>query len=225
MRVSVVVVSALIAGACAFAQADIDWAAVEVQLEALRGATSARDAEASRLLSYRLWRLTNRAARHPDYDCLCFNTDRAAVVFTRGEWKVVDTNQQMFSFGSNEQDAIRALDIIRKYRFDATCFAGRPFPRETGSAKTSQYGLVYLLSAGRGPQGELTEERCSEMDLASLNVSRTEAGWALATNAEVLFTFGRKRLEAELALEIIRHYGFRFRCVVGEEGNFRYLRQ
>jgi hypothetical protein len=160
-----------------------------------------------------------------DYDCLGFNTESAAAVFTGGEWKVIDGDHWMFGFGANELDAKRAVDVIRRYRFDAVCYVARPFPRLPRSTDVPQYGLVYLLERKKVTQGAIAGEQCSELDVSGLSVSRMETGWSVVTNTETVFTFGERQREAERALEIIRHHAFRYRCTVGNEGNFRYLRQ
>src|SRR6266571_4405967 len=59
-------------------------------------------------------------------DCLSFNLDSAAVTLIQRSWKIVDGNQWMFDFGTQELQAKRALEIIHYYRMDSTCFAGRP---------------------------------------------------------------------------------------------------
>jgi hypothetical protein len=61
-------------------------------------------------------------------DCVPFNPATATVAYIQGDWKIVDGNQWMFSFGSKEADAEQALAIIKKYGFTNSCFVGRPNP-------------------------------------------------------------------------------------------------
>jgi|HubBroStandDraft_6_1064221.scaffolds.fasta_scaffold1570191_1 hypothetical protein len=57
-------------------------------------------------------------------DCLGFNLDSASVEFIQGSWKIVDGSNWMFDFGSQEQQARRALDIIHYYRMGRHVFRG-----------------------------------------------------------------------------------------------------
>ncbi len=65
------------------------------------------------------------AGSMPNEDCLKFNPDNIAARQIRGSWKVVDGNHAMFDLPV-QADAERAVQMIRHYRFDRTCFVGRP---------------------------------------------------------------------------------------------------
>ena len=59
-------------------------------------------------------------------DCIAFNPATAQVKFLNNDWKIVDGNHWMFSFGNKEDEARQALAIIKKYGFTRSCFVGRP---------------------------------------------------------------------------------------------------
>jgi len=61
-------------------------------------------------------------------DCLSFNPQTTSVKQAQGRWKIVDGSHWMFDFGSNEDEARKALAIIKKYGFTRSCFVGRPGP-------------------------------------------------------------------------------------------------
>jgi hypothetical protein len=150
-----------------------------------------------------------------DKDCLGFDTDNAYVAFVAGDWKIVDGDHWMFSFGEEEQYARRALQVIREYRFNASCFAGRPNPP-----------VVYLLASGKAPEVPISGEQCSQFDLMQLSVSRVGDAWIILSGSDTLFHFGQKENEARRALRVLQHHGFRQRCIVGTSGSsFRYLRR
>ena len=65
------------------------------------------------------------AGSMPNEDCLKFNPDNVAVREIRGSWKVVEGQNWMFDLPV-QADAERAVQMIRHYRFDRTCFVGRP---------------------------------------------------------------------------------------------------
>jgi hypothetical protein len=64
-------------------------------------------------------------------DCLPFNATNASVAFINNDWKIVDGNRWMFSFGANQAEARQTLAIIKKYNFNSSCFVGRPGPSFT----------------------------------------------------------------------------------------------
>ncbi len=64
-------------------------------------------------------------------DCVSFNPETATVAKIQGDWKIVDGDHWMFSFGNKESEAREALAIIKKYGFTRSCFVGRPGPSFT----------------------------------------------------------------------------------------------
>jgi hypothetical protein len=64
-------------------------------------------------------------------DCLAFDRSNLAVVEIGGRWKVVEGTNWLLDFGPGQGNAIAALHVIRKYRFDQICFVGRPDPSMT----------------------------------------------------------------------------------------------
>jgi hypothetical protein len=64
-------------------------------------------------------------------DCIGFDRSNLAVVEIGGRWKVVEGTHWLLDFGPGEGNAIAALHFIRKHRFDAIGFVGRPDPSMT----------------------------------------------------------------------------------------------
>jgi hypothetical protein len=61
-------------------------------------------------------------------DCLSFNPQNTTVEQIAGTWKVVDGSHWILDFGTSQDNANKALQIIKKYNFDHICFVGRPDP-------------------------------------------------------------------------------------------------
>ena len=101
-------------------------------------------------------------------DCLPFNPDSVSVAFVQGNWKIVDGSQWMFDFGDREQEARRALGIIRYYRIDTSCFAGRPHPP-----------MIYLLSSGKAPVGPAPGEQCEAFDPTRILLEQVGEAWRI----------------------------------------------
>jgi len=63
-----------------------------------------------------------------DEDCLAFNNATVQVKKINEGWKIVDGNHWMFDFADAQDEAHKALDIVKYYGFSKTCYVGRPGP-------------------------------------------------------------------------------------------------
>jgi hypothetical protein len=82
--------------------------------------------------SMEYWLVSNQAptgARSGE-DCIAFALTRLRVVDESGRWLMTDGGSRMRVF-PNQQEAEQALEIIRKYGFNRTCYIGRPDPSMT----------------------------------------------------------------------------------------------
>jgi hypothetical protein len=74
----------------------------------------------------------------PGEDCIGFNTANVTDQDIGGRWTIVDGDQWMFNFGPQKAAADVGVAIIKtKYRFNQSCFVGRP---DTGG----RYVFVYM---------------------------------------------------------------------------------
>ncbi len=150
-----------------------------------------------------------------DYDCIGFNNRNLRVKKIKGRWKIVDGHSWLFDFGSKRDEAERALRIIRHYRMDSVCYAGRPNP-----------GMTYLLSRGRAPRGSYRGEDCVSFNPNRVQAKYIKGRWKVVDGNHALFDFGKKGDAARKAVQIIRKYGFRKSCFVGRpKPDFKYLRK
>jgi hypothetical protein len=62
----------------------------------------------------------------PGEDCVAFDPQWVSVVQIKGSWKIVDGRHWLFDFGANKDEAMMALEIIKRYGFTHSCFVGRP---------------------------------------------------------------------------------------------------
>jgi len=60
-------------------------------------------------------------------DCVTFNPNTIEAKLDGGQWKMVDGTHLMFSF-PNQAEALKAVDIVKHYGFNHSCFVGRPGP-------------------------------------------------------------------------------------------------
>jgi hypothetical protein len=148
-------------------------------------------------------------------DCISFNPARAAVVKKNNRWKIVDGGSWLFDFGSNKTEAAKALNIIKHYRMNQSCYVGRPDP-----------SFQYMLANGKAPKGALGGEDCLKFNPNNIQVKKINNRWKIVDGSSWLFDFGTKKDEAVQAFNIIKKYGFSYSCYVGRpDPSFKYLRK
>jgi hypothetical protein len=148
-------------------------------------------------------------------DCVTFNPATTTVSNIGGNWTIVDGSHMMFNFGDKRDEALKALNIIKYYRMNSSCFVGRPDP-----------SFSYLLVNGQAPQGGMPGEDCVSFNPNTIQVVNISGRWKIVDGSHWVFDFGDKESEARTAFEIIRKYGFSYSCYVGRPyPSFIYLRK
>ena len=61
-------------------------------------------------------------------DCIGFNPGTIQAKNVNGRWKLADGSHWVFDFGAKQQDALKALQVIKHYGFTKSCYVGRPNP-------------------------------------------------------------------------------------------------
>ncbi len=149
-----------------------------------------------------------------DADCVRFDPAALGVRQVKGRWKIVDGDHWLFDFGPNQAAARQSLKVIRHYRMDRVCSAGRPDPL-----------FSYMLAKGGSPSGGMAGEDCVAFDPKTVTVSNIQGRWKIVSGRRWLFDFGQGQTEARQALAVIRRYGFSQSCFVGRpDVDFSYLR-
>lgn len=68
------------------------------------------------------------AGAMPGEDAIAFDPEGVVAQQSGGQWIVTDGSSRMLDFGTNETNAVRAVEVIKRYRFTRQCFVGRPHP-------------------------------------------------------------------------------------------------
>lgn len=84
--------------------------------------------QAESLMTYLLVNEQAPIGKMVEEDCIVFDPGRLKVKEVGDGWRLVDNNQWVFEFGDDIQAAKKSLELIRKYRFNRSCFVGRPEP-------------------------------------------------------------------------------------------------
>lgn len=153
-------------------------------------------------------------------DCVSYNYKTAQVKKIGNDWKIVDGNHWMFSFGNKVGEASRALQIIKAYKMGHSCFVGRPDP-----------SMEYQLTARsqRAPSGNrLRGEDCIAFNNSNVKVKYFQAQntYKIVDGNMWMLDFGRNRQEAMLALRAIKKHRFNQQCFVGRpQASFKYWKR
>lgn len=148
-------------------------------------------------------------------DCISFNPATTTVKYINGNWKIVDGNHWMFDFGNKKNEAVKALQIIKHYQMNRSCFVGRPDP-----------SFQYMLVSGNAPQGGMQGEDCVSFNPNTIQVKNINGRWKIVDGNHWVFDFDTKEDEARKAFAIIKKYGFTRSCFVGRpDPSFQYLRK
>ncbi len=143
----------------------------------------------------------------PPEDCLNQDPDNLRLV-SRGwwfwrTWTIVDGNSQLFYFGRNQSEARETLAILKHYKFDQTCYVGRPDP-----------SMQYLKVSGSVPSGTMGGEDCINFNHANTQIEPAGSQWRMVDGSMSMLMFPNKT-EAEHALAFVKHYRMNRQCFVG----------
>ncbi len=148
-------------------------------------------------------------------DCIGFSAANAQVKHINGNWKIVDGSHWLFDFGGKKNEAIRALQVIKHYHLDQSCYVGRPGP-----------SFTYMKRGNHAPLGATPGEDCVGFNTANTQVKRINGRWKIVDGNHMMFDFAGKEGEARKSLAVIKHYGFNKSCFVGRpDPSFSYLRR
>jgi hypothetical protein len=112
-------------------------------------------------------------------------------------WQLAAGRTVLKDFGNRESEARTVLRLIRELGLTQLGTIGEPRPI-----------MEYWLTDGRAPQGLVNGIHFMPIDTASLKVERVADDWFLLDRNRAYFNFGTHENEADLALAVIRHYGF-----------------
>jgi hypothetical protein len=149
----------------------------------------------------------------PKEDCISFNPRNLKVLGSGKSYKIMDGRSSLFAF-PNKSEADKALEIIRRYGINKTCYVGRPDP-----------SFQYLLKDSNPPSGAASGEDCISFNPDNLEVKSNGRSYTIVDGRSSLFAFPNKS-EADDALALIKKYGFTESCYVGRpDPSLKYLRK
>jgi hypothetical protein len=117
---------------------------------------------------------------------------------------MVDGQHWLLDFGSSEDNALRARDVIRYYGFDRQCFVGRPDPP-----------MMYFTIGGAPPHGPMPGEDAVALDLRGVVAQELTGRWVVTAGTGRILDFGTNKANALPAVSTIKRYAFTHQCFVG----------
>ena len=127
-----------------------------------------------------------------------------SAAFVGGEWKVVQGNMWMLSFGNRGAEANQAANIIRHYRFTQQCFLGRPGP-----------SMTYWKRGNTVPSNGYPGDDCINNDPDTTQARWVSGEWKLVDGSHWMVSFGSNENEARQGEELVRYYRLNRQCFVG----------
>lgn len=156
-------------------------------------------------------------------DCVPIDYEGAQIYFSGMQFKIGVNGASYLSFGWKLDEAKKALEIIKNYKFDKMCFVGRPNP-----------SMTYFTTEGKAPEGYYSGEDCIPFNRGSLEISLDYFQyadppynfWVIKEGNSYILDFDDSEAEAFRAMEYINRYGFSKYCFVGRpNASMEYFRK
>jgi hypothetical protein len=153
-------------------------------------------------------------AMTPAPECIPFRLDATSLIQTDGEWFIVSGDTRLNGFGKNQDQAERALEIIKHYGINERCNAGLPTE-----------GYPYWLADGQPPAGALVGEICLSFHPDRIKIKQVDENWKIMEGRRQILSF-RDEQTVQAVFEVVQTHGFSNFCFVGRpEPRFLYMRR
>jgi len=145
-------------------------------------------------------------ATYINEDKISFNHHNTYVKKVGNNWKLIEGKSHwLMDFGRSEAEARKALKTIKHYGLNEMCYVGRPNP-----------SMTYFLSRGKSPVGRMSGEDAIRFNPNNISVRKVGSRWKIMEGqSHMMMDFENSQAEANLALKIIKRYGFTHQCFIG----------
>lgn len=164
-------------------------------------------------------------------DCNRFDPENVQARRIDGDWRIVEGNHFLMSFGDSRSEAQEALRIIQHHNFNHSCFVGRPGPSLTylrvDEAETASSGprrsvpqvdsLAGQVSPSSGSIAgsvQAPDQDCVDFDPENVRAQQVDGSWKVIDGDHYILDFGNDGRQARHAVTYIRHYGMDQSCFV-----------
>lgn len=142
-----------------------------------------------------------------------FDYNRISIASTIDGYQIVQGSRWLLNFKTDIASAIKALEIIKFYKFTHQCFVGNGIIDEPS--------MLYYLCNGKSPVGEFSGEDAVHFNLSKIEVKQIDGRWKIVEGSHWIMDFNTSKIEeinekeATQAFAIIQKYGFTKICFVG----------
>ncbi len=153
-------------------------------------------------------------------DCESFSPNSIVVSKIGQDWKIVDESGgfELLDFKTNNDNAERGAEVIKKYGFNEMCFVGRPF----NALNNPVLPMMYFLVNGTAAMTNLNGNNSTDQENCSMLTERISARevadrWLVLDGNVKIYDFGtyqRSKENAERGAEVIKAYGFNRLCQI-----------
>lgn len=171
-----------------------------------------------------------------------FDLERLELRQTLGGWKLMENNRPLFNFGSEREEAEKALAIIRHYQFNQIGHLGQPDPLMTvllrDESRLPKRPPEQPASASKpldkmpgpepivkppAPPAQTNLLTRVPFDCRQAQVRKVDKSWKIMVGSFALKDFGTNERDARDALRIMQHYGFTEQHVMEGDSRFEFF--
>lgn len=141
--------------------------------------------------------------------CSCINPNKVRAVQENGMWKLVDDGDVFADFGTRQDAAEAAVNLIKFYKFTDSCWAGR-------SQGSDLHEMRYFKTNDGVPSGAMPGEDAITIDPDQVKAEEINGTWKVTSGDIWCLDYGQDRQACEQAADVIKTYRFTKHCFVGK---------
>jgi len=139
----------------------------------------------------------------PAEDCVSVDPQTVLAVNSATGWKVMQGTTLLLDFGTDNDGAKRAIDVIQHYHFTKQCFVHRP-----------NATMMYWKNGVAIPPGNITGQDCIQVNPADVQATFADGRWKVMDGKTWLLDYQLDRNAADQAVGVIRSYGLNRECFI-----------
>lgn len=141
----------------------------------------------------------SEASPPPREECSSFDPLTAQAVQQGAFWKVTAGDRTLVGARADERDALRALEVIRHYRFNRQCHAG---------------AAVFWKRGDTIPGGRMGGADCIAFNPTTAHIAHIGQAWKIVDGVQWIADLGADKESADQTLSLIRTYRLDLECFV-----------
>ncbi len=137
-------------------------------------------------------------------DRVAFDGRQLQVRLDGDEWNLYAGSYLIARFGTQQSEALRALNVLQAYRCNEHCLVGRPRP-----------AFTFFLTNGQAPRGEMFGLNGTSFRPQDLTVHQFGPDWGICDQARILLRVSGSETDAKKLLDFIKKQDCDYLCRIG----------